>query len=374
MDFRAQAGLEYLMTYGWALVLISVVVAVLVFIVGSPAGDATFSSSDPAKVMLKAGAVTDSGAEIRLQNITGGNIDVTDSSMTGGFAGAACTLNDSALPNGSSSTEVVAGGEMDISCSGMAEGQGTLTLQYTDYAGLQRQVDITLGGSGASADASLVAYYAFSEGSGTIAGDSAGSNDGTLENFDCTTGLDCDLTEPISNWTSSGISGNALSFDGVDAYVDSGTTFTAIDYSRDYSLCFWFNYDIRNDHIFRQIRNSNDRLEIHIDGADTTRLHFGHYNGSSFNPVRANTGLTAGTWYHICVTNNGTDQTQKKIYLNGTDDTGSGIAVSPGGEPVSFRIGSHSFDGRIDEVRIYNRILSAAEVCSLCNALASCGC
>jgi len=47
MNNGAQASLEYVMTYGWALVLIISVISVLVFIVSSPASDVTFSSSDP---------------------------------------------------------------------------------------------------------------------------------------------------------------------------------------------------------------------------------------------------------------------------------------------------------------------------------------
>ena len=72
MRQRAQASLEYLMTYGWAMVIIISIVAILVFIVGSPASDITFSSSDPTKILLKAGAVSGTDAEIVLQNITGG--------------------------------------------------------------------------------------------------------------------------------------------------------------------------------------------------------------------------------------------------------------------------------------------------------------
>ena len=36
MNSKAQAGLEYLMTYGWALIMIATVIGVLVFLVGTP--------------------------------------------------------------------------------------------------------------------------------------------------------------------------------------------------------------------------------------------------------------------------------------------------------------------------------------------------
>jgi predicted CXXCH cytochrome family protein len=49
------------------------------------------------------------------------------------------------------------------------------------------------------------AYWKFDEGSGSIAADSIGSNDGIISG---------------AGWTTSGRSGNALSFNGVDSYVD----------------------------------------------------------------------------------------------------------------------------------------------------------
>jgi len=100
MNERAQSGLEYLMTYGWALILIATVIGVLVFIVSSPAEEFRCSISDPTKIMLKAYNVPESayrplpsgddhwcsgsscGAptgtnKILMQNLTGGAITIT---------------------------------------------------------------------------------------------------------------------------------------------------------------------------------------------------------------------------------------------------------------------------------------------------------
>ncbi len=99
MNSTAQAALEYLMTYGWALVLIATVVAVLVFIVSS-SSSVVFSSSDPTKILMKGGSLLGSDAEIKMQNITGGSIDVTSVSMTSNYSGAGCSLNSVPLGSG----------------------------------------------------------------------------------------------------------------------------------------------------------------------------------------------------------------------------------------------------------------------------------
>jgi len=376
MDFRAQAGLEYLMTYGWALVLISVVVAVLVFIVGSPAGDATFSSSDPAKVMLKAGAVTDSGAEIRLQNITGGSIEVTDSTLAGAFEGAICTLNDEAIPTGSSSVEVVAGGEMDISCSGMLEGTGTITLQYLDYASLQRQVDITAGGaaSGPIGPTDYIAYYAFTEGSGTTARDSAGSNDGELKNFNCVTEPDCDLD---SGWISSGHSGNAISLSGVDEEVDCGEGDGITEGVSELTVSGWV-YKRSGDTTRAGIGIQSGVWNLAGRGADQYWDFSILTSGGTglADSGGAGSGMNFDTWTHLAGVYDGTTV---KLYVDGVPEpligSTTGNTVSSANN-IKLGIGAYgsTIDGQIDEVKIWNRALSANEVCSLCNAYSSCSC
>jgi len=143
MNQKAQAALEYLMTYGWALILIVSAIAVLVFIVSSPASSITFSSSDPTKILVRGGAVIGSDAEIKVQNITGGRIEIT-AIMGEGYTN--CTVDgESATP-----ISVGAGSQMTLDCDAPADAQGTITLDYTDFAGLQRTVTITASGSSTS--------------------------------------------------------------------------------------------------------------------------------------------------------------------------------------------------------------------------------
>ena len=151
MNKKAQAGLEYLMTYGWALILVVTVIGVLVFIVSTPVSDVSFRSSDPTKIMLKSASALAGAVQIKLQNITGGKITIT--ALSGdGFSGL--IVNESSLP-----LEVGAGGELFIEGNGTV---GTITIGYMDFAGIQRTVIIT-GGGGGTTDPAV-----FDPGSGTL--------------------------------------------------------------------------------------------------------------------------------------------------------------------------------------------------------------
>jgi len=105
MNSKAQAGLEYLMTYGWALVLIVTVAGVLFFVMAPPTESFICRSSDPTKIIIKQynlpydsaysdgtnqlgyGTIfnvfggSDLQGEMILQNATGGPIIITDESQ-----------------------------------------------------------------------------------------------------------------------------------------------------------------------------------------------------------------------------------------------------------------------------------------------------
>ncbi len=144
LNSRAQSSLEYVMLYGWALVLIATVATVLVFIVSSPASQTTFSSSDPTKIMVKAGEIQGTDAVAQLTNITGGRINITNITVTGGYTG--CTIN-----NETTNIDILTGDTMDLNCplSG-GDPTGAVTLTYTDFFNLQREAIIRIVGGSSS--------------------------------------------------------------------------------------------------------------------------------------------------------------------------------------------------------------------------------
>jgi len=141
MNSRGQAALEYLMTYGWALVIIVVVAGILFFIMSSPTAGVTCNSSDPAKVPVQS-ANLPKGADgvIKLINGTAGTIVVGTVTGLGDLNAAATTA-----------TTVTGGNVITITQTGIgsrALQTGTqVTVNYTDQFSYAKSVIVTCQGT-----------------------------------------------------------------------------------------------------------------------------------------------------------------------------------------------------------------------------------
>jgi len=206
-------------------------------------------------------------------------------------------------------------------------------------------------------ESALVGYWKFDEGSGTTANDSSGyGNNGTLYNG--------------PTWTSGEV-GGALSFDGVDDYMDCG-------------VADWFN-SLLNVTISLWVKPGStqlqyaDILSAHgwgymVEQAGTTNnlFYFSYWNGSVWQGNNIQTQLTAGVWQHFVVQKDGTTI---RHFVNGVKTAEGSVSGNPvysfGTKLMISRwsgSGGRYFNGLIDEVRIYNRALSAAEIKALYDA------
>jgi hypothetical protein len=96
---------------------------------------------------------------------------------------------------------------------------------------------------------------------------------------------------------------------------------------------------------------SDGRIELLLDGND----------GSG---IRGNTVLKTGEWYHVAAT---WDGAYARLYLNGVlDNTPTARAAPIASDTRSLyiggRLGADYFDGRIQEVVLYNRALTPSEI------------
>ncbi len=96
-------------------------------------------------------------------------------------------------------------------------------------------------------------------------------------------------------------------------------------------------------------------------------------NSTNYQAISATT-LSNNIWYYLtAVFNSATD---RQIYVNGVSENTNTTSIAP--NPAFFqrgRIGQRSangtdqnFSGQLDDIRIYNRALSAAEIRALFNA------
>ena len=97
------------------------------------------------------------------------------------------------------------------------------------------------------------------------------------------------------------------------------------------------------------------------------------YTGLGFDELITSTNiLSANQWYHIAAVKEGTN---RKIYINGIEYPLSGSALNVNANNNPIRIGSdyggRYFDGRIDEVRIWDIAKTQAEIVSAMDNLPS---
>ena len=112
---------------------------------------------------------------------------------------------------------------------------------------------------------------------------------------------------------------------------------------------------------------SNGTFSAYIFGSSPTFSLGASSNGGAKYPSVG--GITANAWNHICVAR--TSSGSATFYINGsaktTADSGTPMAGYNSVYVGNNAQGNQAFDGLIDEVRIYNAALSAADVASIYN-------
>lgn len=218
-----------------------------------------------------------------------------------------------------------------------------------------------------SATDGLIAQWKFDETSGTTASDSAGTDNGTLLNFNFS---------GASGWTTGKIA-TALSFDGVNDYVNLDSS--KLSLSNNFSVSTWLNprpgcagvfFCLRSSYTASGFNFSVSGHDLIIQGQTATGWHQTYF---AVNQIPNN------IWSHVVVVY---DKSTVEVYLNGVrlpvDYSGD---ANWGGDFVmnasgSTRIGAENgsgpvgffYTGLIDDVRVYNRTLIPAEILAMYQA------
>jgi hypothetical protein len=213
-----------------------------------------------------------------------------------------------------------------------------------------------------------VARWKFDEGTGTLAyDDSANGNTLILANG--------------ATW-GSGHSSYALSLDGTNDYASRSDaslvgSFPAKSSSaaQHFTLSAWIRLDSTGANqpiLTKQGNRKANGFSFYVDSGEKLSLEvFSGLNTSTL--ARSTASLAANTWYHVTATYDYLSSIGSviKLYINGTLDTTVTNAVSPvrtNTQPLA--VGWHSgnqwyFDGLVDELRVYARVLSDQEIARL---------
>jgi hypothetical protein len=293
------------------------------------------------------GSISMTPGQTATDNVTvnrlSGTAQTVTMSATGLPAGVTATLSQSSCTPTcttaltlSASTAAPAG-TFAISVSG-SSGQATASCQYT--------LTIAAAVQGAAASAS----WAFNEGSGTTTADGSGhGNTGTLMGH--------------AAWTT-GTFGNALSFSGSGDYVNVNES-PSLELSTAMTVSFWIKAsDLPG--VDQRIVSKNYSWDIKLNGS----AHVPQFSSGS-KYAGLNYSLPMGTWEHVTFTIASGVVTG---YVNGAQTGLSSNTFTSGyllpAAPYGLYIGTdagktNSAKGLIDDVRIYNRAMTAAEVSSL---------
>lgn len=213
---------------------------------------------------------------------------------------------------------------------------------------------------GSRLDSGLAGYWAMDNGSGTSVTDSStNGNTGTLTGG--------------SSWGTGQI-GSAVDLDGTDDYVDMGDLF----YSDAFTVCAWVRADVidantRNIVLKRNTPGVSAGSNEWTLNASTSGFTFTTWTSASVTAlnITGSTVPSTATWYHVCGVEHGNGRTGY-IYLNGTQNASGTQTAALWDTADRVQIGARSaandnryWNGLVDEVRVYNRGLSADEVADL---------
>lgn len=210
------------------------------------------------------------------------------------------------------------------------------------------------------ANAEMVAHWTFDEGDGTVAHDSAGGYDGTVNG---------------ASWTAGKV-GGALAFNGTSNYVYVPDN-DALDITGDITIAAWVYFNkggngqdgsqqaivaktlgkgsYNTPYDFRTSANAEPML--YIVRSDAT----GHEEVSNYQSV------PLFSWHHLAVT---VGNNVANFYIDGIPTLTEGMLTKPAaGNSRPLYIGRRDdglyLKGLIDDVRLYNNALSQSEIQAL---------
>ena len=337
----------------------------------------TFTPTNPGEINVKYGATNIADGDTTPSVTEGTNFGSADIGMgtvektytisnsgngpliLGGVVAAQPDFSVSLAP----STIVASGGNTTFTVAFMPQTAGirTATLRFYNTDTSEGNYDFALQGVGSDA----LAWLKLDETSGTTAFDSSSNgNNGTLTGG--------------PTWVT-GKSGNGLSFDGVDDRVNLNSP-TSLDNLGAFTAMAWMKATNLGEGGKGRIVDKSSSTgpgngwAFFVDGTNQLELIVDHAT-TDVRRLSANNVFATGFWYHVAVTWNGSaTATNIKFYVNGvetgygTTTNGAGARTSDSSSNASVgndSTGARSFNGVLDDVRVYNRVLTSSEIAAI---------
>jgi glucose/arabinose dehydrogenase len=198
----------------------------------------------------------------------------------------------------------------------------------------------------------LVAAYSFNEGSGTTIADASGNgNTGTLEG---------------PTWTTQGKFGNALSFDGASLIAVNDSP--SLDLTTGMTVEAWVYPNVApGDYTTVLMKEQPNEMvyTLYAGAVSSTPNRPSEYIYTTGEQGNIGTAaLKLNTWTHLAATYDGS---MMRLYTNGNLVASNAVSGTMTNSTSQLSIGGNGiwgeyFQGFIDEIRIYSRALTAAQI------------
>ena len=345
---------------------------------GTSQGVTDFTAPTTGSITYSCAAGVPSTSSAVCNDVDPDAFDFTD--QTGVAVSTAITSNTVTINGFTGPLNMVAGANTKISKNGgafsapgatVAFNPGdTAALQVTSSASNSTAVTATITFGAASVDwavttaaagcttSGLVAKWDMDETAGTTAADSSGSGfNGAMAGGMTAAGA-----------TAPGIVGNAFHFTGSNRFKASNFVIPATDKG---TIAFWMNPDDFSAR--RRFFGSSDDYEGQYTGSKITN----ELDVSGASGLNATSEPPTGSWTHVVMTYDGTSHVNQIYYNGGLNKQASNVNSHPSGT-VNFTVGDRTgqgdyYHGYMDDFRIYDRVLTPAEISDLYGSGEGCG-
>ncbi len=161
----------------------------------------------------------------------------------------------------------------------------------------------------------------------------------------------------------------SMEFDGINDYFDLGTDSSLDIFGGDFSVSLWFNHSISspNKQPLIEIASFTNKMALTLGLSGNTGVGFAVGSGTPVWNYNAGSGYNDGNWHNIVATKTGTTY---KIFVDNTElsfSTGAWAVGSNNRIAVGRSVPVY-FNGKIDEVALFNYTLDQDQVDEIYNA------